>query len=142
MKFRHRSSANVEIDISLTPLIDVVFLLLIFFMVTTTFDRQTGIKIDLPKASTKAEAFEQVEVVIDAQGRFYVDDHAVTNTQVATLRKALKVVLDESPDKALVIRADGRAPHQAFVTVMDVAQLLGVKRLKIATQRASDSTQP
>jgi len=134
MKFGNRSGAGVEVDISLTPLIDVVFLLLIFFMVTTTFDRQTGLKVELPKAAMKAEAIEQVEIVIDAQGRFYIDDRAVTNTEPATLRKAMRAVIEESPDKALLIRADGRAPHQAFVTVMDVAQLLGVKRLRIATQ--------
>ncbi|SFM35289.1 biopolymer transport protein ExbD [Ectothiorhodospira mobilis] len=133
MNFRRKASEPVEIQ--LTPLIDVVFLLLIFFMVSTTFDRPSVMQLQLPRADStqEAPAGERVRVGVDAQGRFFVDGAELVNTQPRTLRAALSRALEAHPDAPVVVQADARAPHQAVVRVMDAAARLGVSRLSIAT---------
>lgn len=120
---------------NLTPLIDVVFLLLIFFMVSTTFDRQSVLQLELPRADASDEQFppRTVELVINADGRFFLDGAELVNTQRDTLRAALGEVIEGDQETPLVIRADARTPHQSVVTAMDVAQRLGLSRLSIAT---------
>lgn len=125
-----------EIDVNLTPLIDVVFLLLIFFMVTTTFDRNAEIKIDLPTADStvSSQKKEKLELVIDSQGRYYIDGREVLNTKPETLFQAMKHVLDErSSIPPLVISADANANYQSVITAMDIAGRLGLKNFSMAT---------
>ena len=125
-----------RVDINLTPLIDVVFLLLIFFMVSTTFDRHANLKVELPEASAKKEQQQQQEPLvlsIDANGNYFIDDRQVINTQLDTLKSALQKSLGERKDVALVLRADARTPHQSVVRAMDAASQLGLTRLSIAT---------
>ncbi|MEJ2573241.1 MAG: biopolymer transporter ExbD [Gammaproteobacteria bacterium] len=135
-KFRRESPA-----IDLTPLIDVVFMLLIFFMVSSTFKDQSMIRIDLPKASQQKQQENQekpIVLTIDAQGNFYVDDKRVVNTQIDTLKRALKIAIDDRKSPPLTISADGRTPHQAVVTAMDAARQVGLVHLLIATKNAPE----
>ncbi len=132
-----RASKREELSVNLTPLIDVVFLLLIFFMVSASFNRETQIVVDLPEASNqeKEPLVDPIEVTIDAEGLFYVNGTQLVNTQFNTLKIALGKVADEYKDKPLIISADGNAPHQAVVKAMDAARQLGIVHLSIATKQ-------
>ncbi|MGD8581421.1 MAG: biopolymer transporter ExbD [Gammaproteobacteria bacterium] len=128
--------SDERVDINLTPLIDVVFLLLIFFMVSTTFDRHTKLKVELPEASAKMQQQPQEEPVvlaIDAKGNYFIDDRQLVNTKLDTLKIALQKTVADRKDVSLVLRADARTPHQAVVRAMDAASQLGLTRLSIAT---------
>ena len=129
----HRTAETVEIN--LTPLIDVVFLLLIFFMVTTTFDRYAKLKVDLPEADTPAQkqSDEPLVLSIDAKGKYFINDKQLVNNQIETLKKALLKTLGDREDVTVLLRADGRTPHQSVVRAMDAAAQLGLTRLSIAT---------
>jgi biopolymer transport protein ExbD len=133
MKFRTR--AEEELTIGLTPLIDVVFILLIFFMVTTTFNRTSELRIDLPEASASESKSEQkkLEIAIDAQGQFYINQVKVVGTNRKTLSLAIRKMLDGEKNLPVIIKADAMTPHQSVITVMDVAGRMGLNRLSIAT---------
>lgn len=135
MNFRRRPRERLEL--SITPMIDVVFLLLIFFMVTTTFNRETELKINLPEAE-QSEARDQttaLELSIDAEGVYYVNRRQVINRQAATLRQALLEAAGDNRDIPLVIHADGKTPHQSVISALDVVGKLGFKRVAFATQQ-------
>nr|VFK23913.1 MAG: biopolymer transport protein ExbD [Candidatus Kentron sp. LPFa]VFK35091.1 MAG: biopolymer transport protein ExbD [Candidatus Kentron sp. LPFa] len=127
-------------DVTLTPLIDVVFLLLIFFMVSTTFERSSEISIELPEATAESElsAGKTIEVAIDAQGYYYLNGKQLVNTQVETLKKAL-MELRGATFPPLILSADEDTPYQSVVTLMDVAQQLGFARLRFATRLIENS---
>jgi biopolymer transport protein ExbD len=127
--------SDERVDVNLTPLIDVVFLLLIFFMVSTTFDRHAKLKVELPEASAKTEQQLEDPVVlsIDAKGNYFIDDRQVVNTQLETLKIALQKTVADKKDVSLVLRADAKTPHQSVVRAMDAASQLGLTRLSIAT---------
>lgn len=126
------------VEVNLPALIDVVFLLLIFFMVTTTFDRHARLKVSLPEASTKAtqQQNEPIVLSIDAKGNYFINDRQVVNTSLATLKQALRKTIGEDRDIGLVLRADGNTPHQSVVRAMDAAAQLGLTKLSIATVEA------
>lgn len=126
---------NDELDLNLTPLIDVVFLLLIFFMVSTTFDKSARLKVDLPQASPQAEQqpAEKIILGIDVEGRYYINDRQLVNTQLKTLKMALSKVAGDNREMPVVLRADAKTPHQAVVTAMDAASQVGLTRLSIST---------
>ncbi len=130
-----------EPEINLTSLIDVVFLLLIFFMVTTTFEHQAALKVDLPEASeveSTADTPERIEFVIDAEGRMYLNDQALANSDKRTIRAAFLGVASEDRTLPIVLRADRLTPQHFVVAVMDTAAELGFKNLSIAANRARD----
>ena len=129
--------ATEEVHINLTPLIDVVFLLLIFFMVTTTFNRYAELKIQLPEASADPQHKQEilVELVIDSSGRYYINGRAVVNTRPKTLIAALRKAIEGDQNPTMIIRADALTPHQSVVTAMDSANRVGVSRLSIATTK-------
>ena len=134
---RGRHEANVE----LTPLIDVVFLLLIFFMVSTTFIRETQLKINLPESSGELQELEQgtIEIVVDRAGDYAVNDRLLVNSQKETLVRALQEVMDpQQPSPMVVITADAQATHQAVVRAMDAAGTVGLVRVSITTQQPED----
>ena len=124
-----------RVDVNLTPLIDVVFLLLIFFMVSTTFDRHANLKVELPEASAKKQqqVEEPVVLSIDAKGNYFINDRQLVNTKLETLKTALQKTVADKKDVSLVLRADAKTPHQAVVRAMDAASQLGLTRLSIAT---------
>ena len=128
------------LDINLTPLIDVVFLLLIFFMVTTTFERHARLKIDLPEASSEPtqEAAAPLEIAISQDGRVYVNNSEVVSRDPAALRDAIARAAGEDRDQQVTIRADARTAHQDVITVMDAVGRLGFSNLSIATTPSGD----
>ena len=134
-----RQPQDQEPEISLTALIDVVFLLLIFFMISTSFNRESAINVDLPEATAQKKESEQdiIDLTIDREGRFYINGKKVVNTQITTLIKALKLVTKDQKEPALLISADGRTPHQAVVTAMDAARTIGINHLSLATKQVS-----
>lgn len=138
-----RPEPKEPVDINLTPLIDVVFLLLIFFMVSTTFNRDSELSIELPAASAEAQQRqpESIEVAIDAQGRFYVNGRQLLNTQSKTVRQALRSAAGDNDSPPIIISADAKTPHQAVVQIMDAARELGFVRLTFATRLVPDSEQ-
>jgi len=136
-----RPKRQEEPDLNITPLIDVVFLLLIFFMVSTTFDRELELKIQLPEASGETKPVEQknIEITVDAQGRYFINKQQVVNTQLETLKAALKKTAGDQTDVPLIISADGQAPHQSVIRVMDVARQLGLVQITFAVQKSASS---
>ena len=138
MRFRRRP--REELELNLTPLIDVVFLLLIFFMVSTTFQKESEISLQLPRASAEPpeSAPERLEIVIDAAGGFYVNDQELLKRDVESLQTALYELAGGDRELPVTIRADAQTPHQAVVTAMDAAARLGMLRLSIATSRSAE----
>jgi len=124
-----------NIELNLTPLIDVVFLLLIFFMVSTTFEKQSKLKLQLPDSSAVAEVQDQksITIGIDAKGHYYINDRQVVNTSLATLKVALEKITNGKKDMLVILKADAKTPHQSVVTAMDAAGQLGLVKLSIAT---------
>ena len=137
MNFHPKLKEDPTID--LTSLIDVVFLLLIFFMVSTTFERPASLKIDLPEASAVQEPKDQVErleLVIDANGRMFLNDQQLVDERVDTLKAALTQAVGEERGMPLILRADRETPHHFVVTAMDAAAQLGFTNLSIAADRS------
>lgn len=142
MKLSAHSVEDPAID--LAALIDVVFLLLIFFMVSTTFERQAALKVDLPEASeveTLPEPQDRLELAIDAQGRMFLNDRQLVDSNAATLAAAFTEAVDERRDMPLILRADRDTPHHFVVTAMDVAAQLGFTNLSIAADRTDGTRQ-
>ncbi|HDZ09019.1 ExbD/TolR family protein [Pseudohongiella sp.] len=140
MKFPRRTLEDPAIN--LTPLIDVVFLLLIFFMVTTTFTRETRIAVNLPEANAEqAEAVpNQIEVLVSQSGRYSVNDQVLSDTQLMTLGRALIDAAAGDRSTPVLLIADAEATHQSVVTAMDAIGQSGFSRLSIATRRADDES--
>lgn len=136
MQFRRQRPQ--EVSVNLTPLIDVVFLLLIFFMVSTTFTRETHLNLDLPQASGEALSREttQLDVVINAQGHYSVNERNLVNNSPETLKAAIREAAGDDRSLPLVITADANTPHQAVITAMDAAGQLGFARLSLATRES------
>ncbi len=138
MKFKREP--REELELNLTPLIDVVFLLLIFFMVSTTFQKESEISLQLPRASDSETdpSQDRIEIVINAAGRYFINDQELINSDVATVQNALYKISGGKRDIPLTIRADAQAPHQSVVTAMDAAGQLGMLKMSIATSRSTD----
>jgi biopolymer transport protein ExbD len=122
-------------EINLIPLIDVLLCLLIFFVVTTTFDARSVLKLELPRADGQpAEAQSKaLSVLVNAQGRYFVGDREVLRTDVESLKQSLRDVAGEDRDRPVLLRADARTPHQAVVIALDALGQLGFRRVAIAT---------
>lgn len=135
MKFRRQRLDDVSIN--LTPLIDVVFLLLIFFMVSTTFTRETQLSIDLPEASgpIKQAPEEQIEILIDESGRYRVNGQGLVDSRMRTLQAAIYKLSAGDTTLPLVITADAQAAHQDVVRAMDAAGQMGFVHLSITTRQ-------
>ncbi len=135
-----RKHRREQISIDMAPLIDVVFLLLIFFMVTTTFREESQIEINLPQASNEpTESVGQpLEILIDKEGRYYIDNVLVVNTQLDTLKRALRKAMDGRDAPPVIVSADAMSPHQSVVTAMDAARQVGLIHLSIATRNVKE----
>ena len=133
-----------EATIELTPLIDVVFLLLIFFMVSTTFIRETQLKINLPESSGELQDIEPgtIEIMVDKLGDYAVNDSLLVNNEKNTLMRALQKVMaqEDNQERAplVIITADALATHQSVVRAMDAAGSVGLSRVSITTQQPSE----
>lgn len=140
MKFRRQSTNNDEVN--LTPLIDVVFLLLIFFMVSTSFTKETHLKVDLPQAegSPSSDQPDQIEILIAVDGSYAVNGRALVNTRLETLKTALENTANGNTKLPLIITADAKTAHQYVVQAMDVAGQLGFVNLRMTTRLPDPET--
>jgi len=140
---RLQAQKGEEPEINMTSLIDVVFLLLIFFMVSTTFERQAALKIDLPEASvvaeTQLEETEKLELVIDRDGNMFLNDRQLIDSTPATIEAAFREATGDVRTQPVLLRADSLTPHHFVVTAMDVTGQLGFTRLSIATEQVTGS---
>ena len=140
MKFQRQR--REEININLTPLIDVVFLLLIFFMITTTFTKESHLSIRLPESSSDSasvpQEIETLDVVVGVDGQYSVNGQPLVTSDALTLKRALLKLAGEQRDQPFIITADANASHQSVVTVMDVAGQLGFAQLSISTRNSDD----
>ena len=132
-----RSRSREEPEINLTSLIDVVLLLLVFFMITTSFVRESRLGIRLPEASatesSTATVTDMLEISVTAQGTYLVNGRLLVDARAATLEAAIrKLAADFSSDR-IQVNADAEATHQAVVTAMDVAGRMGYAEINIAT---------
>lgn len=129
----HRS--DDEPDINLVPLIDVILVLIIFFVVTTTFDARSVLKLQLPQATGEPSEGQSkaLSVLVNADGRYFVDDREALRTDVESLKQTLREVAGDDRERPVLLRADARTPHQAVVTALDALGQLGFSRVSIAT---------
>ncbi len=137
---RLQTHTKEEPKVDLTSLIDVVFLLLIFFMVSTTFERESVLKVDLPEASAVADREEMpdsLELVIDGDGRMFLNDQRLLDSNADTIRAAMQQLAGDNRELPLILRADRLTPHHFVVTAMDVAAQMGFINLSIATDRST-----
>ncbi len=127
--------AEDEASIDLTALIDVVFTLIIFFVVTTSFNNRSALKITLPSSSaSQVEAQKKpLMVLIDRTGNYYVGDSALVRNDLASLKDAIRQQAGNNRERTIVIQADAKATHQSVITAMDAIGQLGFTRLSIAT---------
>jgi biopolymer transport protein ExbD len=126
-----------ELSINITPLIDVVFLLLILFMVTTTFTRETRLLVNLPGADAvpSENLPDQIEIIVSQTGTYTINGRALINADLDTLMQGLEQVSEADRSIPILLIADAEATHQSVVTAMDGIGQLGFSRLSIATQK-------
>lgn len=131
---------NEEPDINLTPLIDVVFLLLIFFMVSTTFNKESELSIELPEASGEARQVENkpIEIAISRDGQYSVNGEQLARNDIDTLKRAVKQLAGKRENPPLVIIADGKTTHQSVVTAMDAVRQLNITHITFATKTPAE----
>ena len=130
-----------EPQLNLTPLIDVVFLLLIFFMVSTTFDKQAQLSIDLPEADgkpVKAQKTFKIEIAIDGQGHYFVNQRRLKEDSLKTLKSGIEITKANHKNPQVIISSDKNTPYQAFITAMDAAKQLGLEHVNLATKNSSN----
>ena len=134
MNFQGQVDDNV--DANITPLIDVVFLLLIFFMVSTTFEHESEIQVSLPQASPNRNESDisAIKVTITPDGLVYIKDLPVAAADTTALKEQLRRAVIDIQEPMIVVNADGGASHQSVVSVMDAAHQLGIYRLSFATE--------
>lgn len=140
MKFPRKPREPV--DINLAPLIDVVFILLLFFVVTTTFTRETLMRIDLPEAVSGTTSDDRynipLEILVGQDGSYAVNGKTLAGRDLNALMAALIEVSEGDKDLPVTLSADGNAPHQSVVTAMDAASKLGFVHLRISTIEAQE----
>jgi biopolymer transport protein ExbD len=123
-----------EPEISLVPLIDVILVMIIFFVVTATFDARSVIQLELPRATgEQVDAVQPLVVLVNAQGRYFVDDREVLRDDVESLKATIAEVAGSDRERPVMLRADARTPYQAVVTVYDALGQLGFRRIMSAT---------
>ena len=142
MKFRRKQRENV--DINLASLIDVVFILLLFFVVTTTFTRETQLRVELPQAVSGSPAEDQqtkqLDIAISADGAFSVNNQLLPKNDLASVIEALQKASAGDTNLPLSISADGKTQHQAVITAMDAAGKLGFSHLRMSTVEAASQS--
>lgn len=124
-----------EPEINLIPLIDVVLCLIIFFVITTTFDARSTLKLELPRADGQPSEQQEkaLNVLVNAEGRYFVGDREALRTDLDSLKRTIAEVAGDDRDRGVLLRADARTPHQAVVTALDALGQLGFRRIAIAT---------
>lgn len=129
------NGSHDEVGIDLVPLIDVILVLIIFFVVTTTFDNRSVLQLQLPKASQQpaSEPLRGLAILINADGRYFVNDRELLGDDADALKQALMDAAGQDRRQTVLLRADARTPYQAVVTAQDALGQLGFSRIAIAT---------
>lgn len=142
MKLSSRISDS-EPELNLIPLIDVIFVLIIFFVATTSFNQRSTMKLQLPtaQAAAKQEPGEPLNLIIDSDGRYFIGENEVLKSDVVSLKEAIVAVAGQDRSMPVVLRADARTPHQFVITAMDALGQLGFVKLSIATTPEKKKTQ-
>jgi biopolymer transport protein ExbD len=139
VKFRRKQRENI--DINLASLIDVVFILLLFFVTTTTFTRETQLRVELPEAVSGSPAedqkVKQLDIAISANGVFSLNNQVLAKNDLVSLMDALQKESAGDTNLPLSISADGKTQHQAVITAMDAAGKLGFSHLRMTTVEAA-----
>jgi biopolymer transport protein ExbD len=140
---KFKRTIREELSINITPLIDVVFLLLIFFMVTTTFSRETRLLVNLPEANADVAENQasQIEIIVAREGNYAINGRALVNNRIETLMRGLELESGGDLNMPIILIADAEATHQSVVTAMDAIGQSGFTRMNIATQRPEDLEQ-
>jgi len=127
--------ASDEPEIGLIPLIDVILVLIIFFVVTTTFDARSLLKLQLPSATAPSVTppARSLSLLVNAEGRYFVEDREALRTDVESLKATLRDVAGDDRARPVLLRADARTPHQSVVTALDALGQLGFRQISIAT---------
>ncbi len=142
MKIGARNRRDDDMDINVTSFIDILLLLLIFFMLATSFVSEGRVNVRLPDASAQAndKSMESpLQITVTAQSTYLVNDQALVNNSADALIAAINKVNEKSKDHAVLVRADAASSHQAVVTVMDVVGRLGFNSINIATVNQIDT---
>lgn len=131
-----RGSAREEPRIDLIPFIDVLLVILIFLMLTTTYSRFTELQLTLPVANTEQmrDRPREIIVAVAADGRYAVDKTTLQGRSVNELATALQAAAPAGGNSVLIISADAMAPHQSVITVMEAARRVGLSQITFATQ--------
>lgn len=131
-----RGRAKEEPEINLIPMIDVLLVILIFLMVTTTFSQIAELQINLPSADAEKQSQKpnEITVAVDASGRYVVNRAPLANPDVESLSNALRRAAGDHADPVIVINADAQASHQSVINVMEASRLAGYSRISFATQ--------
>lgn len=133
MNFRPRRGDRLELN--LIPMIDVLIVLLIFLVLTTTFRHESALRIKLPEAGAGGSVADRgIEVLIDAESRIAVNSNVLSESSAPSLRRAIETLSKGRRDTMIVIRADRNTPHQAVMTVLEVVSGLGITRITFATR--------
>lgn len=128
-----------EPEINLVPLIDVILVLVIFFVVTATFEGRSALKLELPKAGGEAtRARDPLDLLINAQGRYFVGDREVLRDDAASLRAAIAEVGGSDRERAVMLRADARTPYQAVITAQEALGQLGYRHILLAVSTPTE----
>lgn len=138
MDFRKRKTRD-EPDINLIPFIDVLLVILIFLMVTTTYSKYTELQVTLPtaQAETMPDRPKELHIIVDASGQYAINNHRVVYENPAQLAREMRIIApvqEAGADPVVIIAADGNAPHQRVINVMEASRLAGLERLTFATQ--------
>jgi biopolymer transport protein ExbD len=142
VKIGIRNRRDDDLDINVTSFIDILLLLLIFFMLATSFVSEGRMNIRLPNASTQpddASSSPPIQITVTAQGSYLVNDQALINNSAEGLMLAMNKVAGKSREQAVLVRADAASSHQAVVTVMDVVGRLGFRSINISTLNQADA---
>lgn len=144
MRFARSASTNDDFEINVIPLIDVMLTLLMFFVMTATFEKRALMRVKLPEASAEVSAVEKnaLTLIIDSEGRTYIGSNEILNPDVQAIKTALIAVAGTDRERAVSLRADGRTPHQSVITAMDALGQLGFSRLSIATVPSQPAGKP
>lgn len=141
MRFKRPTTTDIDFSTNVLNLVDVLLLLLIFFMISTTFTKQSQLSVTLPEASGQppAQPRKPLEIVITATGHYSINERALVNGELNTIKAALGEVAAGDTATPLVITADASTPHQAVVKAMDAAGQLGFTHLSLTTQQPADA---
>ena len=135
MNFQRRRSRD-EPEINLIPMIDVLLVILIFLMVTTSYSKYSELQINLPQASGETNAAQEktINVAVDASEHYAINNHAITYTGIESLVSSLENAASDQADPTIIINADAKAPHQSVINVMEAARRAGYGRITFTTQ--------